>query len=319
MTLHEISWRNLRWFGLTLALVVLAFACEGLEQRLRAQDSSRAKGDDRAGRHEEMSGLVRQCRAYRVEPGRRVPVELRPEPLQRWNDPTREFSDASLWVWGNTGRPIAALAVELYPADRTKGERWAHEFVWLTTEPIEVERGERIDDHLTTQSPRIEGTLRWAPKRPGIEFREIPGAPAPARAEVDRLRQFKALAPRFSAREFYDRTRQTYALRLLPHPVLRYADPERNLVDGALFLFAHGTNPEILLLIEAQGDEPGSATWRYGLAPLSRAELTVRLDQKDVWTRPIPPQLSTEDSYFTMHTVRTPPADDSASGTREKP
>jgi hypothetical protein len=307
-------------FDFTLALLALAFACAGPEQRLCAQEVPRAKEDGRAGRLEEMSGLVRLCRAYRIEPqGRRVPVEIRPEPLQRWSDPTREFGDASLWVWGTTGRPIAALAVELYSADRTKSERWAHEFVSLSTGPVEVERVERTEYHLTTNAPRIEGTLRWAPKGPGIAFVEIPGAPAPAAVEVDRLRQLKALASRFSAREFYDRTRQTYVLRLLPHPVLRYADPNNNLVDGAVFLFAHGTNPEVILLIEAQGGEPGSATWHYALAPLSRAELTVRLDQKDVWTRPIPLQLTTADPYFSVQTVRAPPADDSAPGTREKP
>jgi hypothetical protein len=90
-------------------------------------------------------------------------------------------------------------------------------------------------------------------------------------------------------------------------------------VDGACFLFVHGTNPEVLLLIEAQEREIGSATWRHALAPLARAELAVQLDQKDVWTRPSPLQLSTEDPYFTVQTVRRPPDDDPKPGTLEKP
>jgi hypothetical protein len=319
MTAHKTGSRRRSWIGSRLALLALAFVGGGLAHRLSAQENPPRKDDVRAGRLEEMSGLVRMFRAYKIEQGQRVPVEIRPEPLQRWNDPTRAFSDASLWVWGTTGRPIAALAVELYPVGRTKGERWGHEFVSLATGPIEVERSERIEYHLTTYAPRMEGTLKWAPKGPGIEFGEIPGAPTPARIEVERLRQMKALAPRFSAREYYERTRQNYVLRLLPHPVLRYADPGRGLVDGAFFLFVHGTNPEVLLLIEAQEREPGSATWRYALAPLSRAELAVRFDEKEVWTRPSPLQLSTEDPYFTVQTVRRPLADDPRPETGEKP
>ena len=117
------------WIGSRLTLLVIAFGCGGLVSGLIAQDNPRGNDDERAARLEEMRRLVRPFRAYKVEQGQRVPVPLRPEPLQRWNDPTRAFSDASLWVWGTTGRPIAAVAVELYPASGKKGEFWAHEFV----------------------------------------------------------------------------------------------------------------------------------------------------------------------------------------------
>jgi hypothetical protein len=307
------------WIGSRLTLLAIAFACGGLVSGQITQDNPRGKDDERAGRLEEMRRLVRPFRAYKIEQGQRVAVPLRPEPLQRWNDPTRAFSDASLWVWGMTGRPVAAVAVELYPASGKKGERWAHEFVSLAGGPIEVEGGQGIEYSPTVPVPRSDGSLWWAPRRPGIELREIPGAPVPALVEADRLRQLKSLAQRFSGHEFYDRTQQTYVLRLLPHPVLRYADAGGNLVDGAVFLFAHGTNPEILLLIEAQGRAPGSATWRFGLAQLSRADLTVRLDQKDVWTRSVSPQRSTEDPYFVVQTARRPPADDPRPEIGEKP
>jgi hypothetical protein len=66
-------------------------------------------------------------------------------------------------------------------------------------------------------------------------------------------------------------------------PVHRYSDPKRELHDGAAFLLAHGTNPEIVLQIEAVGKSLDVARWQYSLARLGSAELHVELDGKEVW------------------------------------
>jgi hypothetical protein len=53
-----------------------------------------------------------------------------------------------------------------------------------------------------------------------------------------------------------------------------------------MFVLAHGTNPEALLMIEAVGPAIDKARWQYGLVRTSNAETHVELDGKDVWTQP---------------------------------
>ena len=92
------------------------------------------------------------------------------------------------------------------------------------------------------------------------------------------------LAKRFTAREFWHVTAQNYPLRLLPHPIDHYSDAKSGLVDGAVFIFANTTNPEVLLLIEARRNGNGSATWFYAAETLTTAAPTLLLDRKEVWS-----------------------------------
>src|SRR5690242_7538256 len=70
-----------------------------------------AKNDTSAARLEEMGRVVRAITLSRDEPGGPRPVELGAGPLHRWSDPTREFNDGALWVWGGKGRPLALTAI----------------------------------------------------------------------------------------------------------------------------------------------------------------------------------------------------------------
>jgi hypothetical protein len=77
-------------------------------------------------------------------------------------------------------------------------------------------------------------------------------------------------------------------LRLLPKPIYRYelgqaksAHPD--LIDGAAFAFAQGTDPEAVLLIEAvrRGDKP---TWQYAFGRATGYNVEARLGPSVVWT-----------------------------------
>ena len=76
-------------------------------------------------------------------------------------------------------------------------------------------------------------------------------------------------------------------LRLLPKPIYRYeldaakaAHPE--LVDGAVFAFVQGTDPEAVLLIEAirRGDGIG---WQYAFGRATSYFVEVRVGSSVVW------------------------------------
>jgi hypothetical protein len=289
--------------------VLIALGATGQRASSQAPDRPAGKSDDRVARLAEMKQIASTFQAATIDGGTRTPVTQVLEPLHRWTDPTRENSDGALWAWRSSGRPIAIIAIELYPQDKAFGTVWALEFTSLATTPIEVEGGEHFDTVYEDMAPpRADGRLRWAPAKEGLAFREIPDAPDPGKTEAERLRQMKDLLKRFSAREFYDITAQDYALRLLSHPIDRYADAASGLVDGAIFIFANGTNPEALLVIEARRLGTGSPTWSYAAAPLTRAEPTVRLGQKDVWTHPSKKVASPEDTYFLARRPRRPSA-----------
>jgi hypothetical protein len=70
-------------------------------------------------------------------------------------------------------------------------------------------------------------------------------------------------------------------LRLLPQPAYRYSEAEK-ILDGGLFIFAIGTDPDLNLLIEAYPDDKG-ARYRYALAPMTIYQLNVCYKDKEVW------------------------------------
>jgi len=301
---------QLRPPGSALRLAVLALGSFLMTASAPAPGQEPAKEKDigRAARLDEMTRLIGDFRVVEIDGDARTPLGLRPGPLLRWNDPTRDFSDGALWAWGANGRPAALVSAELYP-DEKDTETWCFEFASLSTRPrVEAEGGEGFTpDWAYLTPPRPDGQIRWEPRTPGITFRAIPDAPAPARDEAGRLRQMKDLTRRFAAREeFFTAQSKSIALRLLPRPIDRYADPAAGLVDGALFAFANGTNPEVVLLIEAQGRPPDSAAWRFAAARLSLSGVALTLDGAEAWSVDHPDRIRPDATYCIFRKYRTP-------------
>jgi hypothetical protein len=192
------------------------------------------------------------------------------EPSYRWDDPARRFGDGTVWVFGKTGRPAGLLTLSLNN-NATGGVEWLHELTSL------------FDRAFSARS--TEGWT-WSPREPGIILKPIPNAPAPADDEAKRLRQMRDQARRFKAFEFFDPTpdarAERYELRLLTKPIHHFKDPARGILDGGVFLIAYGQNPEIVLVVEARGDDRSAPKWSYGLGRISMALLHVTLDDKEL-------------------------------------
>lgn len=283
---------------------ISAAPASGQEEKT-APRSDEAK--ERSERLDEMKQIAGSFQLTALQDSARTAASWVRAPLYRWNDPTRRNSDGTLWTWRSGGRPIAVLAIELYPNHNDFGPIWTLEFTSLATGPIELEGGEHFTVYYTDLAPpRPDGTLRWAPAKGGLILREVPDAPAPANTEAERLRQMREMLRRFSAREYYNVKSQDYALRLISHPIERYADEASGLVDGAIFAYANGTNPEVLVVIEAQRQGAGPLSWQYAAAPLTRAEPTLRIGQKDVWTHPYKDTPLPRDIYFNARRPRKP-------------
>jgi hypothetical protein len=94
----------------------------------------------------------------------------------------------------------------------------------------------------------------------------------------------KELLRRFSAHEV-EGTEGRLELRPMASPLCRYEDAAHNIVDGAIFAFASGTNPEVLLVVEAHGSKVGPAEWKFAAAQMTGAAVIVELDGKEFWRR----------------------------------
>ncbi|MDB5350354.1 MAG: hypothetical protein JWN86_1601 [Planctomycetota bacterium] len=204
------------------------------------------------------------------------------EPIYKFNDPARRFSDGSVWAFSKTGRPAAlyTLSLEKTPSGVIQ---WVHEFTSLSETNVAVKNREYL------------GGWEWAPEERGISMKPFSSVASPSDEVGKRSRQMRELARRFKAFELWEPSGtarpERYELRLLPQPVYRYSDPANGLIDGAIFFMVYGQNPEIALVIEARQEGKAAPTWSYGMGRIAAAHLIVSLDEHNVadWPRPANP------------------------------
>jgi hypothetical protein len=225
--------------------------------------------------------IVEPIKLRVVSGEQRDEVELLKQPILRFGDIPRANDKGSVWLWQRSGRPQAVM--ELYRGADSRS--WVHVIHSLSADAIEGDFG--------GPAPR------WTPARAGVKWRDFPAAPEPAERPAARVRQIKELAQRFTAHEFWDPNNSRYELRLLIQPVHKYSSPDSGLIDGALFLLCHETNPEVALLIEAVRDA-GKTKFRYALARLGHAELHVAIDEQEVWRQERVATTSPQDAYWLL-------------------
>lgn len=228
---------------------VLLWVSVGLNA-IAAQES----GDSR------LSEMTERVKALSLrKSGTGDPIFVQRQALLRYSAPDSTTTDGALWVWMSDGRPVALTSVFL---DARPDFRWNYECVSLANEP------------LTVKSPR---GWSWSPKDSGQQWQSIPDV-VPATTARARLVQMRGIARTFSSHHDLDGSRVEH--RLLPQPVLRYGDDAEGIVDGALFLFTSGTNPEVVVRLEAI-EKP--QRWRVAFSRLTAAKAVVTRGQKLLW------------------------------------
>lgn len=237
--------------------------------------------EQKAAHLERMHKIARSIAVFEgTGPDKRT-AELVKQPVLGYRDDTRRQHDSTMWIWGNSGRPTAIIAVEYYP-ERPQDSKWLYEIASLSAGRIAADRGE---------------VLHWEARKPGLDLTVLTDAPAPAEKPAGRLAQMRQLMRRFTAHE---RTATEGRIELAPKsaPLHRYQDPKKGILDGAIFAFANGTNPEILWIIEAHAKPGESPTWQFGLAQMTGGEVYVNLGDKEVWTRGEADPPAERDSYI---------------------
>ena len=257
---------------------------------------------------DEGNSLLKQAKEhmdrFEMRAGGSDEVELYPRPLLTFGDSARANMDGTLWAFGAYGRPLAVL--ELYQGNEND-TRWTHAVTLTSSAKV------------TMKTPVA---AVWKPDSIQIDPLPFAGAEPPVGREQRRLTQLKDLARRFTAHEFWDPDNSRFEMRLLAQPVHRYADAEAGVHDGAVFILAHGTNPEVVVLIEALGKTLEASRWHYSLARLGSAELHVELDGKEVWKQGRTPGVvgRASDPYWLFLTPReAPPTDNKPAENRTAP
>ncbi|HEY7329286.1 MAG TPA: hypothetical protein VH592_16710 [Gemmataceae bacterium] len=251
----------------SIATILLASFLIGLAT---AADEPSSGGS--AEQKERLESMKRQAAEYEVTLDRSPAVRLvlHGEPLLRFNNAVGDVLDGIAVMWKEGERPAVFAQIFL-----VKDGTWIHECQSVASAGFSMSAGERMP---------------WQPEKAAQEFTKVPDAPSAAKGAVQRLVQMKEQAGRFSALDDFkmranDVESSRYELRLLARPVYRYKDAKHGINDGAVFVFVHGTDPELFLILEHRG-EGDKAGWYYSLAPMTCYAVTARLDGREIWSVP---------------------------------
>lgn len=203
-----------------------------------------------------------------LDAGHRQEALLNKKPVYLWTNPTRSGGQrGALFVWLAAGRPAAIGSIFSHPEEKQRVI--CHEFHALATERLYPLRG-----------PEDQA---WEP-RAGVAPAPFPDAPPPDKSPSKRMLQMRNLSREFTAHSV-DYKQERWQLRLLPQPLYRYDKPTGEVLDGCLFAFvtSAGTDPEVVLLLEAREIKSGPS-WFYRAVRFSDSNLHVRLRGEEVWS-----------------------------------
>jgi hypothetical protein len=253
----------------------------GQATAIRAQEPQTSLDETRARQLARMKAVASSIRLLADAERADSTVKLVGEPILKYTDNTRKNRESSLWIWSSGGRPVAVLGVEFY-ADPPMGPRWLFEIASLSENRIAAQHAPDLD---------------WTAKAPGLAWTPVAGAGAPADSALRRLAQMKTILRSFTAHESAV-IEGRIELRPLTSPLVRYAEPDAGILDGAIFAFANGTNPEVLVVVEAYAAKDSERRWRYALAQMTGAAVAVELDGKEIWQRGEADPPAIRDSYI---------------------
>lgn len=193
---------------------------------------------------------------------------LHDAPLLYYSNPVRGTDQhGTMFLWTEEGRP-AVLGSVWSGMDRQKPtlRNITHEFHSL----VEDSKIESL----------VDGKTRWTSGERGIAWQALAGTPAPEATRTGRLVQMRVIARRLSASITAEEKNE---LRLLPQPLYRYPDKTAGAVDGAVFVFALATDPELVLLIEASADAD-TRVWKVAFARFGNLAMAVKDGERTLWT-----------------------------------
>ncbi len=234
-----------------------------------ATKSAAAKASDEVLK--QMLGRVQKMEV-RFPPGDQGrQAELIPTPLIHYSDQVRALPESTLWVWQLDQAPVLFCKVERLASKRSDAVGWQYCCVPASEDKADV---------------TWKQDFRWRAKEVGFKWMAVPDAKPPHQQEGIRLTQLKGVARGFTAEIIGPIETGRQQSRLLPRPLHRFAAPRANVLDGAVFgLTSNGTNPDVLLIVEALKDPVANSQWRYAVLGMTGDGVDVRYQDQPVWNK----------------------------------
>lgn len=164
--------------------------------------------------------------------------QLQETPVFRWKNDI-SGADGAVFVWLFGGRPVLLSKCHLNELQSSYIESHSP----LTTDPIAM---------------TFAGTTVWSPTGVPQPRAAMSHVDPPAEQKAARLAQMKSIARRYRLTSFWGQENASdWELRLLATPLYRYTSDEAKVIDGAIFGYAQGSNPEAVVVVEAVRGEDG--------------------------------------------------------------
>lgn len=185
-------------------------------------------------------------------------LELHNQSVLNWSNPAVGEIYGGVFVWTHDGRPQLILSLYKWYSPHS---HMTHEFHSLSTQELTATRNNR-------GLRSAEGGVSWQP---------VPNAPPPGISKPQRMSQMRRIAKLLTV-DMTEKDQSVIRLRLLTQPLMRYESKAADVVDGALFCFAKGTDPETLLLMEAR-----DGAWHFAFARFNETAMQATMDGNNVW------------------------------------
>jgi len=234
-----------------LAASSLLFLSQGKAEEKEPADATSAS------RLRAIREIMRQINWTSIEGDEPQRLEIKPDPLLRYNDVTRGILDSVVFRVGTKGRPAALITAELYGRAGTTF-LLNHEFVALYEPKVRAERD----------------TFIWKPSQGNLQFHEFRNAEPPVENVRLRLAQMRRLAEQFTATQTVGTSQ--IVLRRVTTPLDRYEPSDKPRADGSLFAFAWGVNPEAVLFVESDGQKMALRLGALSVPPRSLPNSAIR-------------------------------------------
>jgi hypothetical protein len=224
-----------------------------------------------------MRELAGKCSFQVIGADSKPALEVRKEPLLKYTDEAIDVAASTLWVWMDG--EIPALFQKIEVNNRGGGSMWTYCFANANSSPVECGWSEGRKTVVTAE-PVLTSPVPGNP-----EVKETPAALSFTARQISR---------QFSASDGTE-------LRLMPRPLMEFKAEKQNVPYGAVFAYATGTNPSMLLILQIE-ETPAGKRWMYRPVHMTAVELTLNHDGKSAWkgAPQKPNEVSTWGYFFTF-------------------
>jgi hypothetical protein len=250
-------------------------------------DAAPPESTDDALPAQKLDYLRDRLRLFRVGlDGAPSPFHLQDAPIFRWQN-NISGADGAVFVWTHLGRPVLLAKTHINEGKSIYVESMAP----LTGDKLVM---------------AANGKTVWAPSEPAVIRATLKDVAAPAEGNSGRLVQMRAIARQYRFSSLWgEENPSDWELRLLPTPLYRYSSDEAKVIDGAIFGYAQGTNPETVVVVEAVSTEEGPV-WQA--VPSRLTGYAVRAWHNDTQVLDVPKATNTPvNASFRHHWERLSP------------